>query len=446
MFRPPINWPRARCWRALGSALLMLRAVLSSITVMLPAPLRASIFGGAPVSAASRVASRSTVTIITALRWPEALSMKLTQLSLIFQPPAVSKATPVRRTSQPACAEAVDSSAIRIPANTTRWRMVPPSLGCPIFSRGRPGCPGERESASGFPLLEVAQALVDQLGGEEVAGRLMAERGELDEVHRHHRFGGEEVAQEAEGRIPEAAARLGGAGRRDEGGVEVVDVEGEVDRLRQLLEELGEEIGGAVELVAPDDWKALRPDHLRLGRRERTDADREGRDAGVDDTLHDAGMAVRRPLELFAQVGVGIELHDADLAARPEHFARRFDRRLAEAVLAAQGDEELPLLHVDAALRLQLGHRFRHVEGLREERRQGGDPLERRLGAELFVVELHGLRGADDRRRTGGGPLAIGGGAFEGDGQDGDAAGFVGARLRLQKAEVGGQRGHGGAL
>ncbi len=76
-------------------------------------------------------------------------------------------------------------------------------------------------------------------------------------------------------------------------------------------------------------------DELGLGRRERTDADRQRGDPLVEDPPHDAGVGVGRALELLAQVGVGVELDDADLAENAVCGAHRGDR---QAVLAAEGD------------------------------------------------------------------------------------------------------------
>src|SRR5436853_392010 len=80
-------------------------------------------------------------------------------------------------------------------------------------------------------------------------------------------------------------------------------------------------------------------DQPGLRRREGADAHRQRRNAGVHDPLHDAGVAVGCALEFFPQVGVGVELDDADLVV---NLLRRPDRRLAQAVLAAESDQELP--------------------------------------------------------------------------------------------------------
>src|SRR3954452_8039370 len=96
------------------------------------------------------------------------------------------------------------------------------------------GIKGSGPSPPPLLLPEIAEALVDQLGGQEVARGMAADRGQLDQVHGDNRLGPEEVAQEAEGGVPVAASRLRGARRGDQRGVEVVDVEGEVDLLRQV--------------------------------------------------------------------------------------------------------------------------------------------------------------------------------------------------------------------
>ena len=62
---------------------------------------------------------------------------------------------------------------------------------------------------------------------------------------------------------------------------------------------------------------------------------------------------------------MGVELDDADLAV---DVAGRGDRGLGEAVLAAQGDEELPGGHVAPRLAGELVHRLAHVERLRQVR------------------------------------------------------------------------------
>jgi hypothetical protein len=59
----------------------------------------------------------------------------------------------------------------------------------------------------------------------------------------------------------------------------------------------------------------------------------------------------------------------------------------------------LPDFHEAVALGVELGHRLFHVEGLGVERRRGGDADLARLAAELVVVELHRLRGAQEQRR-----------------------------------------------
>ena len=140
--------------------------------------------------------------------------------------------------------------------------------------------------------------------------RLPGQRGVLDDVGPDDPPLGGHPAEDREGLVVGAAARLRRAGRRDERAVEEVDVEGHVDLARQPAERLLHPGVGAVHLAVRDDHRAALADVVDLLLRDRADADVDRRNPELDPAARRAGVRVLLALVLVAQVAVGVEVED----------------------------------------------------------------------------------------------------------------------------------------
>src|SRR5688572_21441813 len=162
------------------------------------------------------------------------------------------------------------------------------------------------------PLVEsVAEAAVHEPRDDEVGRVEGLDRRELHHVHSHHALLLEHLAQEVEGLVPEPAARLGGAGRRHDRRVEEIDVEGQVDVVRERREGSLDPAVAVRDPVGPEDGDVAVADEVGLLDGKGADSHRHDlRNAELEDAAHDAGVRPRRVLVHLAQVSVGVELED----------------------------------------------------------------------------------------------------------------------------------------
>ena len=146
-----------------------------------------------------------------------------------------------------------------------------------------------------------------------------------------------------------------------------------------------------------------------------------------------AGVVVGRVQVLVAHVGVGVEGEDGEPGDALRVGARGAD---GDRVLAAEGDDELAVVHQLADDLLDALDHGLGVAGVDGDFGQRVDPGQVRLAADADVVQLHVAGAVDDGGRALAGADPAGGGGVVRHGEDDDARAVVVAVLRREPGEV----------
>src|SRR5436305_904709 len=108
-------------------------------------------------------------------------------------------------------------------------------------------------NALGLGLEDVGERLVDELRAEERRRAEALDVGVLGQVHADDAARARERAYEAERLVPAQAPRLGRARLRDERGVEAVNVNRQVNVLRQCRDSVLPPVASARDVFRPED-------------------------------------------------------------------------------------------------------------------------------------------------------------------------------------------------
>lgn len=141
-------------------------------------------------------------------------------------------------------------------------------------------------------------------------------RGQLNAVEGHNLGVLADSAHNLERLEPAQAVGLGRAGGGDNAGVEAVDVDGQKDLFAfDALDELGQVAAGVDIVVEPDAGGVGRgADVVHLFLADRANAKLQDIGAQIGDASGDAGMAIGAPFVAVAQVAMGVDLDQHEVA------------------------------------------------------------------------------------------------------------------------------------
>src|SRR5439155_5316340 len=127
-----------------------------------------------------------------------------------------------------------------------------------------------------------------QLRGEEIGGRLALDGTELDQIASDDLPPLAHRAQEAQPLLPGEPTRLRSAHARDVGGIERVEIDRDVDRIPEALEDLFHREPAFTYFTREEHRRFLRVHVIGLLARDAPDADGHGGDAQLAHAAHHA--------------------------------------------------------------------------------------------------------------------------------------------------------------
>jgi hypothetical protein len=188
----------------------------------------------------------------------------------------------------------------------------------------------------------ISEALVDELRGKKIRRVVARLRQKLDDIHAHNFLMVGDCANQRSDLHPIEAAGLGRPCGRNEGGIEAVEINREVD----IRTEIGEDFcdpalhGCARDVFCPVDAGAQVGNRLRFFHGKRANANLHG-GSDLDHTTHRASVARGISLILVAQISVRVDLKHAEIL---EFLRGRGDKRRRKRMFATEGDGEFIVL------------------------------------------------------------------------------------------------------